>query len=193
MRCLLYNCQDAENHRPRQVYWVFFLTNDVEWKGDEDKTRTKQQKNVGNNHIFSHNPWHSLALMVWHAYSLLYECVCVHMLAHADCWGACSQHTNTEAHGGISMQIEKRRGDRRAWQALGGKKKRLPQKQESSCGILPQKSPGLNTQWEWDVSWGRERVCVCLCVFVFDGVNEKGIDPTLTFTLAFLRIGNFIQ
>lgn len=45
----------------------------------------------------------------------------------------------------------------KGWQKsmAGPGRKRLPQKREFSCGILPQKSPGLNTQWEWDVGWGR--------------------------------------
>lgn len=55
----------------------------------------------------------------------------------------------------------------------GPGRKRLPQKRESSCGILPQKSPGLNTQWEWDVGWGREGVCVCDWEWARERGNEK--------------------
>lgn len=47
-------------------------------------------------------------------------------------------------------------------------RKRLPQKRQSSCGILPQKSPGLNAQWEWDVGYGRGegRECAYICARV---------------------------
>lgn len=77
-----------------------------------------------------------------------YVNVCVSAGGHA-------HDTNTGAHGGISMQIEKRRGDRRAWQALG--------EESTEAAVLvwnpATNSPGLDAQWEWDVGRGGGREC----------------------------------
>lgn len=59
------------------------------WRGETNRN------NLGNNHISSHNPWHSQALMVWHAYPFICECVCICLLHTA---GGHVHYTQTVRH-----------------------------------------------------------------------------------------------
>lgn len=101
----------------------------------------------------------------------MWMCVCAYACSHRLLRGMLTthKHTGTRRHFHANWK-------EKGWQKsmAGPGRKRLPQKRESSCGILPQKSPGLNTQWEWDVGWG-EGGSMCVTMRERERGNEKEI------------------